>query len=62
MLGKEIPDGRTVTERHVVADVVAAFEQEPFFYSGRFVVDSLRLLDWNKIVGSVDDQERAANF
>src|SRR5688572_9239288 len=62
MLGEKIADRRAIAERQVVADVITAFEQEPLFHSGSFVVDPLGLLDGDEIVCSMNDQKRAADF
>jgi hypothetical protein len=55
MLCEKITDGRTVAEGHVVADVIAAFEQQPLLRTSRLVVNPLGLFDWYEILGAVDN-------
>jgi hypothetical protein len=62
MLGKKISNGRTVVKRHVVADVIAAFEQQPLLGARGLVLDPLGLLHGHEIFGAVDDEHRAADF
>ena len=62
MSGEKVSDRGAVAERHIVADVIAVFEQEPLFHSGSFVVNPPGLLDGHKIMGPVNYQKWAADF
>lgn len=60
--GEKIPYCRTVPEWHVVANMVAAFEQQPLLGAGGLIICTLRLLYRHEIFGAVDDEQRTANF
>ena len=56
MLGEKIANGWTITERHIIADVIATFEQEPLLRPRRFVINPPRLLHGDKVFSAVDNQ------
>src|ERR1044071_537036 len=62
MVREKIGDQRPIPKRHVVADVIAAFEDDHLLRAGRLLEDALRLLERDEILCAVDDQQRAADL
>src|ERR1041385_469491 len=55
MVREKIGDQRPIPKRHVVADVIAAFEDDHLLRAGRLLEDALRLLARDEILCAVDD-------